>query len=174
MCVMQRAMNLFGHIVGLIGALCFVLSISAVLSVITQSTAVASTPDYGASAPTGMVTPFTTLDTSQVDDLRDIPVVTWTYADTPSELWDALAEQHVKLYTEAPGDAPGEGAFLVPAGTTVVIDGLTYTLTANDLPPATAADYGAGAGAVCDTDADCAAWSRAHGEEPSGYAAGKG
>lgn len=34
-------------------------------------------------------------------------------------------------------------------------------------------DFGAGGGAVCGTDAQCAAWSRAHGEEPTGYAAGK-
>jgi hypothetical protein len=119
---MQRAINIVGHIVGVIGALCFVLSISAVLSVITQSTAVASTPDYSTTAPTGMVTPFTTLDTSQLDDLRDVPVVAWTYDDTPPELWNALAEQHVGLYSDAGAYDPGEGAFLVPTGTTVVID----------------------------------------------------
>lgn len=32
--------------------------------------------------------------------------------------------------------------------------------------------FGAGAGAVCGTDAQCAAYSRSIGEVPSGYAAG--
>lgn len=65
----QRAINIVGHIVGVIGALCFVLSISAGLSSVTQSTAVASTPR-------GIVAPTATLDPTQVDDQRSTQVGT--------------------------------------------------------------------------------------------------
>jgi hypothetical protein len=34
-------------------------------------------------------------------------------------------------------------------------------------------DFGAGGGAVCGTDAQCAEYSRSIGETPSGYAEGK-
>jgi hypothetical protein len=117
------------------------------------------------------------------------------YSDEHADLWASLLDDGAATEQDAE-----DGRIYVPLNTMTTFDDGFYWATADgwywcprdadmctyvempDLPAdqtATvdqanqATDYGAGAGAVCGTDAECAAWSRAHGEEPSGYAAGK-
>ena len=62
---MRSVMNVVGHVVGLIGAVIFIVAVSAGISLLgprTEAVAAESTP--------GMVNPYARLDTSHIDDLR--------------------------------------------------------------------------------------------------------
>jgi hypothetical protein len=112
-----------------------------------------------------------TLDNSQIDYSDDTPVIlpSNTTTITPTVLLNG---------TYVPEESPDGG---YPVGwldnSPVYSDG--WMLQVNDRTGITSwiaptpADFGAGSGAVCGTDAQCADYSRSIGEEPSGYAQGK-
>jgi hypothetical protein len=134
------------------------------------STAVTSaTPDE--TPGRDIFNPNATLDNSQITYSDDTPVIlpSDTTTITPTVLLNG---------TYVPEESPDGG---YPVGwadnSPVYSDG--WMLQVNDRTGITSwiaptpADFGAGSGAVCGTDAQCADYSRSIGEEPSGYAQGK-
>jgi hypothetical protein len=133
----------------------------------------------GGEAPAGLyrdgqlIQPWTNYDNVEADPL---------YGVTPGTEYDNIAEQvaalHQGCWIEHKVDLPSEVLYgdiaLMPGDAEPIPCGqadeaLEYgqTFVVED-------EFGGTpGGAVCGTDAQCADWSRAHGEEPTGYAAGK-
>jgi hypothetical protein len=128
-----------------------------------------NTPDN--TAGHNIFNPAAPVSMDQIEYSDDTPVIlpTGAMVITPTILLDG---------TYVPEESPDGGS---PVGwadnSPVYSDG--WMLQVNDSTGITSwiaptpADFGAGSGAVCGTDAQCADYSRSIGEEPSGYAQGK-
>lgn len=132
---MQRAFNIVGHIVGLIGALSFVALISAGLTYVQPKTEAVA----GECLPAGgMFNPCATLDMAQVDDMRPTLTTPAVDADTDAEgqdvvtvvceavqddamnaAWIALQDLRPAWYDEHAGNDCG--AINVPVGTVLQV-----------------------------------------------------
>lgn len=128
---MQRALNVIGYVVGLIGALSFVVLVSAGLTYVQPEPEAVAEECLPAG---GMVNPCAPLDTSQVDDLRATLTSPAMDADTSAEgqdvitvvceavqddamnvAWIALQDLRPAWFDEDADD--GCGAINVPVGT---------------------------------------------------------
>ena len=138
---MRTAKTLVQLLVTIVGiAMC-----SASMLVLVANEAASDTVhavDLAADRP--MVNPAATLDTTQVDDARDIAdtgieradaaaegqdVLTLAYDPAPADLWNALTADHPQWYDETTDDAPGHGLFYVPVGTVIDVPGGLYLAT---------------------------------------------
>jgi hypothetical protein len=153
---MQRALNIVGHIVGLVGALFCIMAISAGLTYVQPKTEAVA----GECLPAGgMVNPCATLDTAQVEDMRPALTTPAVDVDTDAEgqdvvtvdceavqddamnvAWVALQDLRPGWYDEQAGD--GCGAINVPVGTVLQVptygtyvfaeDGVYFAPQSND------------------------------------------